>query len=839
MTLPEYIGRGRQVVATQIGTEYTLTFDITAFNMSANGVANLKVGTAPKTGDILTSEITGTGSESHDFTALTTVTYLTWECDASAGAGLGDNFNVDNISILTPEYKVLQEGGLAQLIKWEAQNSEVMRLWLRDLAFLRDPYKTPYLDELQREFGETVDETIDEDTRRNGLAATVYANPHRGSDTSLQSALDRMFPDLFTVYQNEPPQDPADLDGGSTGGRLIVNGRIFLFAFDWFVGAGEARAQCGNSITGPPAFYAQAGEYLDIINNELTYTIPTSPDYWHLIFFVGGYDTTSNLLIDGNMDKPGISDYTVGNSAILTKETSGDCQGCRWLKVTSLGSAFPYAEQTILTAGNQYRVRGRAKGDGTRWPYVGTDIEFIWTGTSSTSWQEIDEVITVAGTKLQLVVNSPGAAFAGFDNIEVHDYLVVDGNMEAVGTTAYTAVGGATLSKETDNPAQGTQWLKIFNTLSPGYASQAALMTVGEKYSLRAFAKGDGFSYPKVFDGVSDIWVGTTSPEWQSVSVDFTAQGTSLILEKNGNSTGFVGFDDVWLRANEPIGDVAIDGDMEASGVTDWGVGNSAALTKETTDPYRGAQLLRVAFAGIANPYTFQDVLIVGEMYRAVGFARSDGTKIPIFSQNSVNLWTGTTSTDWQRIDVSFTAAAVTTYELVTIGTAGYTEWDDIRVWKVRQSIDRVDIPSQRRSDFERAVLKIKPLHSWCMAFVGYDLILNGTFDDDSEWTLGTDWSIASGKATKASGAGSTSIVQSDRGFVTGKSYEVNFVVSDYTGGTITPIVGATGTGTARSANGQYQEVIVAVGSGDTISFQGTAAFGGSIYNVVCIELGD
>jgi hypothetical protein len=403
----------------------------------------------------------------------------------------------------------------------------------------------------------------------------------------------------------------------------------------------------------------------------------------------------------------------------------------------------------------------------------------------------------------------------------------------------YTAAGGATLSKETDNPAQGTRWLKVFNTLTLGAAFQSGLMVVGEKYSLRAFAKGDGFSSPRISDGTADIWVGTTSVEWQIVDVDFTAQDTDIVLWKDSNSTGFVGFDDVWLRQNEPIGDVAIDGDMEASGVTDWGVGNSAALTKETTDPYRGAQVLRVAFAGIANPYTFQDVLIVGEMYRAVGFARSDGTRIPIFSQNSVNLWTGTTSTDWQRVDVSFTAAAVTTYELITIGAAGYTEWDDIRVWKVRQSIDRVDIPSQRRIDFERAVLKIKPLHSWCMAFVGYDLVLNGTFDDDSEWTLGTDWSIAAGKASKASGAGATSITQSDRGVVVGKSYEVTFVVSDYVGGTITPIIGSTGTGTARSADGLFQEVIVAAGSGDTISFEGNAAFDGSIDNVVCIELGD
>jgi hypothetical protein len=394
MTLPGYIGRGRQVVTTQIGQNYTVTFDITAFNVSVNGVASLKVGTAPTLGDILTSEITGTGSESHNFTAVTTATYLTWECDATEAGGGGDSFNVDNVSILAPAYKVLQDGGLAQLIKWEAQNLEVMRLWLRDLAFLRDPYKTPYLDELQREFGETVDETVDEDDRRNNLAATVYANPHKGTDTSLQEALDRAFPDLFTVYQNEPPQDPGALDGGSTGGRLIVNGRIFNFAFDWFVGAGELRAQCGDStpvVDRPPTFYAQAGEYLGVINNEQTYTVPTSPDYWHLIFFVGGEDTTSNLFIDGNMEKPGVGDWSKNGTTILTKETADPYSGNRNLKILYVATVDPRAYQTVLTIATVYRISGRARSDGSNMP-IAFNASYLWTGTTSTDWQSFDVI---------------------------------------------------------------------------------------------------------------------------------------------------------------------------------------------------------------------------------------------------------------------------------------------------------------------------------------------------------------------------------------------------------------------------------------------------------------
>ena len=81
---------------------------------------------------------------------------------------------------------------------------------------------------------------------------------------------------------------------------------------------------------------------------------------------------------------------------------------------------------------------------------------------------------------------------------------------------------------------------------------------------------------------------------------------------------------------------------------------------------------------------------------------------------------------------------------------------------------------------------------------VGYgsELVTNGGFDSDSDWTLGTDWSISGGAAISNNTSGYNPIYQA-LGVSAGKRYLVLVEVSDYTSGQLTAYLGNSGSGSA------------------------------------------
>ena len=107
--------------------------------------------------------------------------------------------------------------------------------------------------------------------------------------------------------------------------------------------------------------------------------------------------------------------------------------------------------------------------------------------------------------------------------------------------------------------------------------------------------------------------------------------------------------------------------------------------------------------------------------------------------------------------------------------------------------------------------------------------IINGGFTADSDWTKGTGWAIAAGVASKSAGTASN-LSQADA-VVQTASYDVEFTISNYVAGSVTPSAGSGGTGTARSANGTFSETIVAAASDDFL-LVADATFDADIDNV-------
>ena len=127
-------------------------------------------------------------------------------------------------------------------------------------------------------------------------------------------------------------------------------------------------------------------------------------------------------------------------------------------------------------------------------------------------------------------------------------------------------------------------------------------------------------------------------------------------------------------------GNILIDGNMEAADTSAYTANNDAVLTKSTADPYEGTQALRIAYDGTANPGALQSVIESGKRYHITGRGRGDGTAKPQIYFDSISHFVGTTSTDWQYFDFTYTSGATTNLGLIgnSAGVGNWVEFDDI-----------------------------------------------------------------------------------------------------------------------------------------------------------------
>jgi hypothetical protein len=134
------------------------------------------------------------------------------------------------------------------------------------------------------------------------------------------------------------------------------------------------------------------------------------------------------------------------------------------------------------------------------------------------------------------------------------------------------------------------------------------------------------------------------------------------------------------------------DGDMEAVGTASWGALNGAVLSKVVISPYDGTQNLKIVNSdgGVVRA-AYQNILTVGKSYHITGWARSDGTITPYIYVGTAgsSSFSGTLSTDWQRVDVVATANSVTL--AFSANALGYIEFDDIMVTEYKGTIQNAE----------------------------------------------------------------------------------------------------------------------------------------------------
>ena len=122
--------------------------------------------------------------------------------------------------------------------------------------------------------------------------------------------------------------------------------------------------------------------------------------------------------------------------------------------------------------------------------------------------------------------------------------LLVDGDMQAAGTAAWTLVAGTSITKEPSTLPGSTQCLRLTGIVNSYVRQTVGFSASGKTYRDYGWARGDGIAaVPALIDSSGAmVWRGTSSNVWQRVDVPWTAVGVlywSLV-----GAGGYVEFDD-------------------------------------------------------------------------------------------------------------------------------------------------------------------------------------------------------------------------------------------------------------------------------------------------------
>jgi hypothetical protein len=210
-------------------------------------------------------------------------------------------------------------GDADKLVETIGDAKETVRAFLKSIANTRTPDLTPVLSDLEREYGITPASGLTEAQRREILAGYVYAKVGSGKD-DLEARLHAAgFTELF-VYPNDPIVNPGYYATGIW--TAVCNHQDTV--------CGNQDCYCGQ--LGLGGYVLANGPVYDVDGDPHAYEIPTEPETWPMVFFVGGPKAetvtgyiifldgdmefgSENILEDGDAEDPGTDVWTAGEVA--------------------------------------------------------------------------------------------------------------------------------------------------------------------------------------------------------------------------------------------------------------------------------------------------------------------------------------------------------------------------------------------------------------------------------------------------------------------------------------------------------------------------------------------
>ena len=122
--------------------------------------------------------------------------------------------------------------------------------------------------------------------------------------------------------------------------------------------------------------------------------------------------------------------------------------------------------------------------------------------------------------------------------------------------------------------------------------------------------------------------------------------------------------------------------------------------------------------------------------------------------------------------------------------------------------------------------------------YIGPELVTNGTFDTDSDWTKQAGWTISGGTANvDSSVAGATNLISSSFSTTLGTVYEVSFEIVSVSGSGLRIIFDGSSLSGFIAETGIYNYIVTGSGSGGIIIQANNADTVGSVDNVSVREI--
>lgn len=122
--------------------------------------------------------------------------------------------------------------------------------------------------------------------------------------------------------------------------------------------------------------------------------------------------------------------------------------------------------------------------------------------------------------------------------------ILVDGDMKALGTSAWSSSAGSGILTKVDNVKR---WLRVTNIGNNGQATQRVLVS-GKTYRVTGYAVGDGTARPRVYlgNGVY-VFIGAAGTAIQYIDVTFTAPDNYFSLMAYGASGFYCDFANIQI----------------------------------------------------------------------------------------------------------------------------------------------------------------------------------------------------------------------------------------------------------------------------------------------------
>jgi len=193
------------------------------------------------------------------------------------------------------------DGDFDNYLDGQADNYDPIINFLRSISKIREPLTTPLLEELEREYGLSLNSALTEAQRRTFLNSYISQSNANGTPDEMQTRLQEGGFNV-QVHTNDPAIDPNiivegafSITAGSAqafagnasafakkiGGELIVNGDQFKVKPKFLSIANGGIAFAGNTSM-------FAGSFDELITTKIQYSVPTNPKDWPLVFFIGG-----------------------------------------------------------------------------------------------------------------------------------------------------------------------------------------------------------------------------------------------------------------------------------------------------------------------------------------------------------------------------------------------------------------------------------------------------------------------------------------------------------------------------------------------------------------------